>query len=86
MGKSSRSSEESWAASDLLGSMMRVGRCTCSIIQAMVAVFPEPVMPWRVWYASPRFTPVVSAVMAVGWSPEGLKGETTSKSGMTNRG
>jgi hypothetical protein len=29
--------------------MMRVGRRAASIIQAMVAVFPLPVIPWSVW-------------------------------------
>ena len=51
------SSAASWAASDLLGSMTRVGRWTCSMVQAMVAVFPLPVMPSRVWYRSPRSIP-----------------------------
>jgi hypothetical protein len=49
LGKSSRISAESWAARDLLGSMIRVGRWTASIVQAMVAVFPLPVIPKRVW-------------------------------------
>ena len=45
----------SWAASDLFGSMTRVGRWTCSIIQAIVAVLPVPVIPSSVWKRSPRF-------------------------------
>ena len=37
--------EASWAASDLFGSIISVGRCARSIIQAIVAVLPLPVMP-----------------------------------------
>jgi hypothetical protein len=29
--------------------MIKVGRWTASMVQAMVAVLPEPVMPSRVW-------------------------------------
>jgi hypothetical protein len=39
-GKNSFSSAASWAASDLLGSMISVGRWTASMVQAMVAVLP----------------------------------------------
>jgi hypothetical protein len=35
----------SWAASDLLGAMTRVGFWTCSMVHAMVALLPDPVMP-----------------------------------------
>jgi hypothetical protein len=48
-GKNSRNSLASWAARDLLGAITRVGRCTCSIVQAMVALLPEPVIPRSVW-------------------------------------
>jgi hypothetical protein len=52
--KLSRISEENWAATDLLRSMIRVGFWTCSIIQAMGSVFPGPGNPTEVWYRSPR--------------------------------
>jgi hypothetical protein len=48
-GKNSRNSLASWAASDLLGAITSVGFCTCSIVHAMVALLPEPVMPRSVW-------------------------------------
>ncbi len=53
------------------------------MVQAMVAVLPEPVIPSRVWNRSPRSTPSTSPAMAWGWSPAGRKGETTSKGGTT---
>ena len=37
--------------------MMSVGRWTASIVQAMVALLPLPVMPSSVWKRSPRTTP-----------------------------
>ena len=66
----------SWAASDLLGAMTSVGLCTCSMVQAIVALLPEPVMPSRVWYRSPLAMPSLSAAMAAGWSPAGSNSET----------
>ena len=66
----------SWAASDLLGAITSVGRCTCSMVQAMVALLPEPVMPSSVWNRSPRSMPSASVAMAFGWSPAGAKSET----------
>ena len=72
-GKNSRNSLASWAASDLLGASTSVGRCTCSIVQAMVALLPEPVMPSSVWNRSPRSMPSASAAMAFGWSPAGCE-------------
>ena len=71
----------SWAASDLLGASTSVGRCTCSIVQPMVALLPEPVMPSSVWKRSPRWMLSVSVAMAVGWSPAGSKSDTIVKSG-----
>ena len=71
----------SWAASDLLGAITRVGFCTCSIVQAMVADLPEPVMPRRVWKRSPRRMPSDSASIALGWSPAGEKSDTTRNGG-----
>ena len=66
----------------MLGAMISVGRWTASIVQAMVALLPLPVMPSRVWKRSPRTTPSDSWAMAVGWSPAGAKSETTLNSGM----
>jgi len=71
LGSISFSSEASWAASDLLGSRINVGRWTLSMSQAMVAVFPLPVMPSRVWNRNPSRTPSARVAIAVGWSPEG---------------
>src|ERR1700722_13897992 len=62
--------------------MMSVGRCTASMVQAMVALLPLPVMPSSVWYRSPRRIPAVSSAMARGWSPAGEKSATSLKSGM----
>src|SRR5690348_9184844 len=61
--------------------MTSVGRCTCSIVQAIVADLPEPVMPRRVWNRSPRSMPADRASMARGWSPSGLNSETTWNGG-----
>src|SRR3974390_2445161 len=58
--------------------MTRVGRPTWATVHAMVAVFPLPVMPSRVWNRSPSVIPRLSAVMALGWSPAGRSGDTTS--------
>ena len=67
----------SWAARDLLGAMTSVGRWACSIVQAMVALLPEPVMPSSVWNRSPRSSPCVSPSIALGWSPAGSNSDTT---------
>src|SRR3954470_19802568 len=45
-------------------------------------VLPDPVTPSSVWYRSPRRRPAVSSAMALGWSPAGSKGATTSKRGL----
>ena len=63
------------------GRCTSVGRCTCSIVQAMVALLPEPVMPSSVWNRSPRSMPSASCAMAFGWSPAGAKSETTLNGG-----
>src|SRR5438128_7460435 len=64
--------------------MTRVGRCTCSMVQAMVALLPLPVMPRRVWKRSPRWIPSARAATARGWSPAGAKSETTLNGGGTS--
>ena len=56
----------SWAANDLLGAMTSVGFCTASIVQAMVADFPEPVMPSRVCIGSPDSMLRLSSAIAFG--------------------
>ena len=58
--------------------MISAGRCKVSITLAMVNVLPEPVTPRSTWLTSP-FSPMpsTSSRMAVGWSPEGSKSETT---------
>src|SRR4030095_4055558 len=56
--------------------MTRVGFCTCSIVQAMVALLPEPVMPSRVCHRSPLAMPWLSAATAPAWSPAGANSDT----------
>ena len=63
----------------LFGAMTSVGRCTCSMSQAVVADFPVPVAPRSTESFSPEFTRSARAVIAVGWSPEGSKSLTTRK-------
>src|SRR5690606_7443192 len=75
-----------WAARALLGARIRVGFWTFSIVQAMVADLPEPVMPSRVWKRSPASMPAASSSMACGWSPEGANSDTTWKGGMPPQG
>jgi hypothetical protein len=60
-----------WAASVWLGCITRVGRCSCSTAQAIVAVFPVPVAPSRTTSFSPVRMRRWMSAMAVGWSPEG---------------
>ena len=55
-----------------------------SMVQAMVAVLPLPVMPSRVWKRSPCSTPRASASMAWGWSPAGDQLETSLKGGTSD--
>jgi hypothetical protein len=69
VGEELRNSLASWAASDLLGAMTSVGRCTCSMVQAMVALLPEPVMPSSVWNRSPEHHHVVGLLL--GGQPPG---------------
>jgi hypothetical protein len=66
LGKNSRISCASWAARLLLGARISVGRCTRSIVQAMVADLPDPVMPSNVWNRSPRTIPSVNLSIAAG--------------------
>ena len=54
-----------------------MGFCTCSIVHAMVADLPDPVIPSSVWKRSPRLMPSLSAAIAVGWSPAGANEDTT---------
>jgi hypothetical protein len=61
--------------------MTSVGRCTFSIVQAMVALLPEPVMPSSVCHRSPPSMPSASLATAYGWSPAGWKSETTWNGG-----
>ena len=49
VGKNSRNSLQSWAASVLLWAITSAGRPTFSMIQAIVAVLPVPVAPRSVW-------------------------------------
>src|SRR5215213_6312603 len=56
------------------------------MVCASVIVLPEPVTPRRVWYLSPRRRPSVSSRMALGWSPAGSNGATTSKRGLLIEG
>ena len=56
-----------------------VGRCTCSISQAVVADLPVPVAPSRTTSFSPALTAPPSSAIACGWSPLGSKSLTTWK-------
>ena len=59
---------------------MSAGRCVASIILAIVKVFPVPVAPSKTWFFSPLFKPSTNSTIALGWSPAGLKSDTTLKS------
>src|SRR5262245_5234147 len=59
--------------------MTRVGFWTCSMVQATVALLPDPVMPSSVWYRSPLTMPSLSAATAPGWSPAGANSDTILK-------
>ena len=69
----------SCAASVLFGAITRVGRCSRSISQAVVADLPVPVAPSSTVSRSPARMRFSSASMAAGWSPEGANSLTTSK-------
>ena len=69
----------SCAASVLFGAMTSVGRCSRSISQAVVADLPVPVAPSSTMSCSPARMRRSSSSMAAGWSPEGSKSLTTSK-------
>src|SRR5215217_2227326 len=56
------------------------------MVCARVIVLPDPVTPSRVWYLSPRRRPSVSSRIALGWSPAGSNGATTSKRGLLIEG
>src|SRR3954447_18429724 len=56
------------------------------MVCASVMVLPDPVTPSRVWYLSPRRRPSVSSRIALGWSPAGSNGATTSKRGLLMEG
>lgn len=47
------------------------------MIFAMENVFPVPVAPSRVWWRRPFLRPLVSCLMALGWSPVGEKLEVS---------
>lgn len=79
MWKKLRISPYSCAANVLLGAKIRTGRCIFCITCAILNVLPEPVTPNKVWYAKPDCKPLTSALIAVGWSPAGLKFEINSK-------
>ena len=62
-GSSGRTRGTRWRAgrrATCSGARTSVGRCACSIVQAIVALLPEPVMPSSVWNRSPRSMPSAS--------------------------
>jgi hypothetical protein len=65
-GRNSRNSLQSCAASVLLWAITSAGRWTCSIVNAIVAVLPEPVTPRSVWNRSPSVSPRASSARAFG--------------------
>ena len=74
LGNISLSSEASWAASDLLGSMMSVGRCSSCDGPGDGGGLAAAGDALEGLVASPRPTPSTSAAMAAGWSPAGAEG------------
>ena len=79
-GKNWRSSANSWAASVLLCERMSVGRFQRAITFAIVNVLPLPVTPCSTRRFAPFARPFAIASIASGWSPVGLKSETSLKS------
>ena len=77
MGSISRSSLANCAARVLLGSMTRVGRCSRSASQAIVAVLPVPVAPSSTVCFSPALTRRSISSIAAGWSPAGVMSVST---------
>ena len=71
-GKNALNSPYSWAASVLLGEMIKVGRCRRSMTDATVNVLPDPVTPRRVVWGRLPPTQSASRSMARGWSPLGV--------------
>ena len=67
-----------WAASVLFGAITRVGRCSRSMSQAVVADLPVPVAPSSTTSRSPARIRRSRSSMAAGWSPAGRCGLTTS--------
>ena len=62
---------QSWAASVLLCAITSAGRCTASIVAAIVIVLPVPVAPSSVSARSPASMPSASEAIAAGWSAAG---------------
>ena len=62
---------QSCAASVLLWAITSAGRCSFSIVHAIVAVFPVPVAPRMVWKRFPAATEAAISSIARGWSPRG---------------
>ncbi len=59
--------------------MTSVGRWSRSTSQAVVADLPVPVAPSSTTSFSPAWIRVARSSMAVGWSPDGVYSEMTSK-------
>ncbi len=51
--------------------MTSAGRCSFSIVHAIVAVLPVPVAPRIVWKRFPAETDSAISPIARGWSPRG---------------
>jgi hypothetical protein len=62
----------------LFGAITKVGRCSRSMSQAVVADLPVPVAPSNTLSFAPARMRSVNASMADGWSPDGANSETTS--------
>ena len=67
-----RNSLQSCAASVLLCAMTSDGRCTASIVAAIVIVLPVPVAPSSVVKRSPASIASAIASIACGWSAVGV--------------
>ena len=82
VGKNSRNSLQSCAASVLLCAMISVGFWISSMSQAIVAVLPVPVAPSSVWKRSPARIDSASFAIAAGWSPVGTYSEDVLNGGI----
>ena len=80
-----RNSLQSCAASVLLWAMISDGRCTASIVEAIVIVLPVPVAPSSVMKRSFASIPSAIDAIACGWSAAGAYVASSWKGRMGSR-